>query len=78
MEAYLKQMSSIDGVRTFCFVTQGLPFAWMGGNRSANQMKALCEAKGAKVVQTGVINRSSIRRDQKIEKLAKTFCDQSV
>jgi len=66
MAAYLKQAASLQGKKVGCFVTQQFPYPWLGGNRSIRQMKKLCEAKGAQVVATGIVNWSSKQREEKI------------
>ena len=38
MLLYLNQLPLLQGKKISCFVTQQLPFAWMGGNRSIKQM----------------------------------------
>jgi flavodoxin len=66
MAAYLTQVASLQGKKVGCFVTQQFPYPWLGGNRSVRQMKKLCEAKGALVVATGIVNWSSKQRQEKI------------
>lgn len=66
MTAYLMQGESLEGKKVGCFVTQQFPYAWLGGNRSVNQMKKLCVSKGAEVVATEIINWSSKKREEKI------------
>lgn len=73
MRAYLSQVDSLGGKKACVFVTQHFPFAWMGGNHAANQLKSLCEAKGAKICQTGVINWSSKKREAQIALLCGSF-----
>lgn len=64
--AYLLQGASLKEKKVSCFVTEFFPFAWMGGNQAIQQMKRICEAKGAKVYETGVVNWSSLQRKKKI------------
>lgn len=66
MKAYLAQLSTLKDKKVGCFITQQFPFAWMGGNRTINQMKTACEAKGAVLFSTGVVNWSSKKREEKI------------
>lgn len=66
MAAYLTQAASMQGKKVGCFMTQQFPYPWLGGNRSVRQMKKLCEAKGALVVATGIVNWSSKQRQEKI------------
>ena len=66
MEAYLTQVSSLKGKKVCCFMTQFLPFTWMGGDRALKRMKELCEAKGATICGSSIINWNK-SRDKKIE-----------
>ena len=56
MMAYLLQLPELSHKEVACFVTQGLPKAWMGGNRSLKQMVDICTNKGATIVSKGIIN----------------------
>lgn len=77
MSGYLEQVTSLQGKRVACLVTQGLPYAWLGGNRAIRQMSRLCEAKGATVCGTGVVNWMNRRRDHQIaevtDRLSRVF-----
>ena len=66
---YLDQLSSLQGKKISCFVTQQLPFAFMGGNRSIKQMKKAVIAKNGTVHATGVVNWSSKTREDLITDL---------
>ncbi len=66
MAAYLQQLPSLDERKVACFVTKMLPFNWTGGNRTINQMKSICEAKGGAVCGSTIINCAKSRRDQNI------------
>lgn len=66
MSAYLSQGPSLQGKKVSCFVTEFFPYSWMGGNRAIRQMKKICEAKGAKVYETGIVNWSGMQRKRKI------------
>ena len=66
MKAYLKQVKELGGKKAACFVVQGLPFNWMGGNQALKLMGELLKHKGADVCGTGVVYRS--------EKQAATLC----
>lgn len=67
MTAYLKGLGTLEGKQTACFVTQQLPFPWMGGNRAIKQMSALIAAKGGKSMGSGIVNWSGKDRDRRIE-----------
>jgi flavodoxin len=69
MKAYLSQVSSLEGKKVGCFVTQHFSKAWMGGNHTIKQMKSLCMAKGATIFATGVINWSNKAKEDQITKL---------
>jgi hypothetical protein len=66
MISYLTQAVSLQSKKVACLVTQFFPYPWMGGNRAINQMKKICESKGAVVFGSEVINWSSSRRNLKI------------
>ena len=66
MKAYLAQLASLDGKKVGCFITEQLPFAWMGGRQAMGQMKSACKAKGAAPIQSGIVNWSSKKREEKI------------
>ncbi len=69
MIAAMRQIASLSGKRVSVFVTQHFPFPWMGGNRAVSQLKAMCEAKGAVVAKTSIINWSSRKRDHQLAAL---------
>lgn len=76
MAAYMDQMPSLQRKKIACFITKGLPFAWTGGNQTVNRMIQLCESKGGKVIDTGMIIRMGQRKKQTahlIEKFGKLF-----
>ena len=66
MRVYLSQLVSLDGKRIGGFVTQTFPFACMGGTSAIRQMKGLCETKGGQMTETGIVNWSSRKREEKI------------
>jgi NAD(P)H dehydrogenase (quinone) len=67
LSAYLSQIPSLQGKKIECFVTQFFPYPWMGGNRAIKQMKDICQLKNGKVIETGIVNWSSKRRNEKID-----------
>jgi flavorubredoxin len=71
MAAYLSRASSLQGKKIVCFVTELFPYPWMGGNRTIEQMKKVCESKGAELVGTGIVNWSRRDRSKRINDLAK-------
>ena len=66
MQEYLTQISSLDGKKISCFVTQHFPYPWMGGNQAIARIKKLCKAKGATIDKIGIVNWTNKRRKQMI------------
>ena len=77
MASYLTQIVSLQGKKVALLVTQLFPFPWMGGNRTAGQMKKICESKGAAICGAEIVNWSNPSREKRItevvEKLSKLF-----
>jgi len=75
MAKYLGEIGSLEKKSAVCLITQGFPFAWLGGSRAARQMRTLCEAKGAAVRGAAVVNWMGRGLDRRIangvEKLSK-------
>ncbi len=74
MSRYLRQIESLEGKKTACFVTMHFPFDWMGGNRTIRQMVKICTSKGADVEGTGIINWSGKNREELIESMTYRLC----
>ncbi|MEI6171231.1 MAG: flavodoxin [bacterium] len=66
MAKCLAQIGSLQKKSVVCLITQGLPFAWLGGSRAARQMRKLCEAKGAAVRGAAVVNWMGKGLDRRI------------
>jgi len=66
MSKYLSQIASLQGKKVALMATQQFPFPWLGGNHAINQMKKLCEEKGASVSVSGIINWGKSNREQQI------------
>jgi hypothetical protein len=66
MAKYLGEIGSLEKKSAVCLITQGFPFAWLGGNRAARQMRKLCEAKGAAVRGSAVVNWMGKGLDRRI------------
>ena len=64
LKGYLEQVGSLQGKKVACLVTQFFPYSWMGGNRAIRQMRKLCQAKGATVAGSGVVNWAKSRREK--------------
>jgi hypothetical protein len=73
LAAYLSKINSLKGLKVDLFVTQYLPFTWMGGNRAISQMKSTCETKGAIVGKTGIINWKSKKKNYMISDVVERF-----
>ena len=69
LAAFLKQAKSLQNKQVACMVTQKFSNPMLGGNHTIKQIKQLAEAKGAQVVQTGVVNWDNPRREQMIDDL---------
>ena len=69
MLLYLNQLPSLDGKKISCFVTQQLPFPWLGGKGAIKQMKKAIIAKNGTVHETAVVNWSSKKREDLITDL---------
>ena len=71
MKCYLNQIESLNQKKIFCFVTKALPFNWTGGTRALNQMKKICEAKGAEICGDGIVKWREKNRKNDIEEVIK-------
>jgi NAD(P)H dehydrogenase (quinone) len=69
MRAYISQLKTLEGIKVGGFVTQFFPFKQLGGSHSIQQLIKLCESKGGKVFETGVINWSNKKREGQIDNL---------
>lgn len=68
MKLYLTGLNSLKGKKIGCYVTQQLPFPWMGGNNAVRQMVKFCKTKGAAVLETGIVNWSN-KKTEKIDRV---------
>src|SRR5690554_3228165 len=75
MKVYLENISSLAGKEVYCFVTQHLKWAWLGGNRAVRIITAACKAKGAGVTKSGIVHWSSQERDEQIGRLVDRLSD---
>lgn len=67
MSLYLTQLTNLKDKIIGCFVTEFFPYPWMGGSRAVNQMRKLCDQKGAMAAEIGVVNWSNIKRTNRID-----------
>lgn len=75
MQAYLNTLGPLANRETACFVTQFLPYPWLGGNRAIKQMSNICIVKGAKIVETGIVNWSvETKRERLIQEVIERMC----
>jgi flavodoxin len=72
MRDYLNSLGESKKL-VFCFVTEELPYAWMGGNNAIKKMREICSSKKMNIVDTGVINWRNKKRDQMIENMTSKF-----
>ncbi len=73
MKEYLKQLSSLQNKKVLLFVTQQLPYPWMGGNHTIKQISKIVNEKQGDIIKTGVINWSNKKREQMITNLVEEF-----
>jgi len=74
MKPYLSQLASLQNKNIGCFVTEHLPFPWMGGNKAIQIMTKLIEAKNGEVLVTGIVHWSSKKRDRMISDIINRLC----
>lgn len=67
MKLYLSGLPEMEDKKVGCFVTQTFRWPWLGGNGSIKTMKTVCEGKGARVFDTGIVNWSHPERDKLID-----------
>lgn len=73
MKQYLTMISGLEGKKVYCYVTQQLKKAWLGGNHAVKQITAACKAKGADMISSGVVNWSSSIREEQISDIVSKF-----
>jgi hypothetical protein len=66
MRAYLSGIVSLKGKKAACYITQGFPAPWMGGNRALGQMAELLASKGAVPYGTGIVNWPNAEKREKL------------
>ena len=72
---FLEKAGMTAGHKAVCFVTEHLPFAWMGGRQSIRTMKKICQNRQVVVLDTGVINWSRKDRSDRIDRLVERLAD---
>ncbi len=69
MKVYLSQISDLTNKKVYCFVTQHLKKAWMGGNHAIKQITSACKEKGTDMKSSGMIHWSATTRETQIDEL---------
>lgn len=73
MKIYLSKIPDIKDKNVYCFVTQHLKKAWLGGNRAVKEIKSACKKKGGNILMSGIVNWSSEKRKEQISDIVKRF-----
>lgn len=56
MKAYIDKLTTLQGKKVSCFLTQAFPKKWMGGNRSMKQITTMLKVKGAEIIASDIVN----------------------
>lgn len=76
MKAYfMKSEESLKAKKVALLTTQAFPYAWLGGNRAIKYMRKQCEARGAEVLGSGIVNWMRKSRDQQIKEVVEKIAD---
>lgn len=67
--AFLGQLPSLKGKKTFCFASQFFPFGAWGGKQAIAKMSRVCQDRGANLVGHAIVNWTSPRRQSQISQL---------
>ena len=67
MTLFLQELPPLDGTTVAFFVTQALPFSWLGGNRAMRAVRRAVENKGGNPLAAGIVHWPSSGREQEIE-----------
>lgn len=73
MKKYLEQIDSLNNKTIGCYVTQRLPYAIFGGNRSIKIMKNICKQKCGNVKMTAIANWSPKKKDKSIQNVVEVM-----
>ena len=66
MKQYLSQIPDLSDKTVYCFVTQQLKKAWLGGNRAVRKITDACKVRGVDVKKSGIVHWSSKARENQI------------
>lgn len=69
----ISTMEHIEGKNAVLYVTQHLPYNWMGGSQAIRQIEKALSAKGASVVCKGDIHWNRKDRQKQIEDFTEDF-----
>ena len=73
MSSFLNQIPSLQGKKVICLVTHFFSRSW-GANQAIQQMKTLCELKGAKVIGSGDVRWTFFYPGKQIEETVDRLC----
>jgi NAD(P)H-dependent FMN reductase len=65
MTKYLEQITSLEGKKVVCLVTHFFPVQW-GANQTLDQMKKVCESKGATICGSGDVGWHRLGQKRRI------------
>ena len=69
MKKYLENIETLKNKNIFVFITQMLPYTWLGGNQTLKQMVNICRQKEGNIIGSGIINWKNKLRDEKTHDL---------
>lgn len=69
----ISSMENLQGKRCILYVTQSLPFDWMGGTRSIRQLEKLLSQEGVSVLCKSIIHWNKPDRDAQINRFIDKF-----
>jgi flavodoxin len=73
LSSFLNQIPSLKGKKVICLVTHFLFRSW-GSNQAIQQMKTLCELKGAKVIGSGDVRWTLFYPRKQIDETVDQLC----
>ncbi len=73
LASFLNQILSLKGKKVICLVTHFLFFGW-GANQAIQQMKMLCEKKGAEVIGSGDVRWTFLYPAKQIDETVEKLC----
>jgi NAD(P)H dehydrogenase (quinone) len=73
MISFLNQIPSLQGKKVICLVTHFLFRSW-GANQAIQQMKTLCDLKGAKIIGSGDVRWTFFYPGNQIDEIINQLC----